>query len=55
MVLSVYDIFLNADSNETLDGDLIDKLADAGIYNIRIENGVIYGNGDIMNQDCKNK
>ena len=55
MVLSAYDIFLNADSNETHDGDLIDKLADAGIYNIRIENGVIYGNGDIMNQDCKNK
>lgn len=49
MVLSAYDTFLNADSNEILDGELLDKLADTGIYNIRIENGAIYGNGDIMN------
>lgn len=49
MVLSAYDTFLNADSNEMLDGELLDKLADTGIYNIRIENGAIYGNGDIMN------
>lgn len=49
MVLSAYDTFLNADSNEMLDGELLDKLADTGIYNIRIENGAIYGNGDFMN------
>lgn len=43
MVLSAYDIFLNAQSDEDLDTDALVKLKEEGIYSIWVENSVVKG------------
>lgn len=40
MILSAYDIFLNADSDESMDTDALKKLSLQGIYCIWTENGI---------------
>ncbi len=46
MVLSAYDIFLNAESDETLDTNALESLTDNNIYSIWVENGTVMNTGN---------
>lgn len=46
MILSAYDIFINASSDEELDDKALTELADEGIYSIWTENGILQNTKD---------